>query len=168
MNENNEIWKLIKVLSESEVKYVICGGVACFLHGVERITVDLDVSISLEDSNIEKIIGISKKLNLKPRNPEPIENFLDTEKRRQWIEKKGALVYTLVSDKDYAQLDIFLKYPKTFEELYANSDKMLLNGLEVNVSSKEDLIFAKEAVTPIRYKDETDIRELKILINKNG
>lgn len=150
MNKNNQIWKLIEELSEAGVEFVICGGVACFLQGVVRMTYDLDISLHLSDENISRLIKTAKKLNLQSRNPEPIESFADPDKRDKWINEKNALIFTLVSNEGYAQLDIFLKYHKPFEVLLNNADKMIINDIELYVASKEDLIAAKQQVKPPR------------------
>ncbi|MEO8665265.1 MAG: hypothetical protein ABI462_07200, partial [Ignavibacteria bacterium] len=104
---------LIKALSKANIKYIICGGVACVLHGVERATYDLDISISFEKENLEKLVDITGKYNLVPRIPEPVENLFNEEKRKKWLDEKGALVYTFVSGNSPLQLDIFLSYPKS-------------------------------------------------------
>jgi hypothetical protein len=155
--------ELIDALSSNKVDFVVCGGVACFLYGIDRVTLDLDISVSFEKENLEKLINTAKQIGLKPRNPEPIENLLIEEKRNQWIEKKGALVYTLVSNDGFKQIDIFLRYHKTHEKLSENSKKMLISGYEVMVSSIDDLIEAKMRVIPPRDRDETDIKELRKL-----
>ncbi|MBK7157680.1 MAG: hypothetical protein IPH77_03775 [Ignavibacteria bacterium] len=120
MDTNKNLFDLLKELSAADVKYVICGGVACVLHGVERATFDIDLSVSFEKSNLEKILLVARKFGLKPRIPEPVENLLDEIKRKEWYEKKNALVYTFVSDNSPLQLDIFLQYPMSFEELTEN------------------------------------------------
>jgi hypothetical protein len=162
----DRLFELMKELSNSSLKYVICGGVACVLHGVERSTLDIDISVDLDQENLKKIIKIAKKFDLKPRNPEPIENLLDENKRKEWIEKKGALVYTLSSLNDPLQIDIFLKYDKTYDELLKNSDRIIIDNIEFLVSSKEDLLNSKKKVKPLREKDKTDIKELQRIINE--
>ncbi len=164
-NIQNNIWDLITALSAKKVEFVVCGGVACFLHGVDRATFDLDISISISSENINKVIETAKSIGLKPRIPEPIESLLDPVKRELWVKEKGALVYTLTVPDSIIQLDIFLSYPKTFEELYLNAEIMHIKGIDVAVSSKEDLIYAKSKVHPLRSKDRDDINELKKIIN---
>lgn len=95
------------------MKFVICGGVACVLHGVERATYDIDLSVSFERSNLEKIIEVTKKFDLMPRIPEPVENLFDESKRNEWFEKKGALVYTFISNNSPLQPDIYM-LPEVF------------------------------------------------------
>ena len=153
--------ELIEVLAANKVDFIICGGVACFLYGIDRITLDLDISVSFDKENILKLIESAKKIGLKPRVPEPIKNLLSEEKRKEWKEKKDALVYTLISDNTLKQIDVFLRYHKTHEKLKENARKMKIGGFDVLVSSIDDLIEAKLQVKPLRFKDETDIDELK-------
>lgn len=157
----NQLLDLVKSLSQNDVKYVVCGGIACVLHGVERNTYDVDISLDMNHANIMKIIEIAKKFNLQPRIPEPIENLLDETKRNNWIQNKGAIVYTLVAQDSPLQMDIFLKYPKTYDELARKADNVIIDGIKIPVSSIDDLILAKNAVSPMRDKDRTDILELK-------
>lgn len=157
----NQLLDLVKSLSQNDVKYVVCGGIACVLHGVERNTYDVDISLDMNHANILKIIEIAKKFNLQPRIPEPIENLLDETKRNNWIQNKGAIVYTLVAQDSPLQMDVFLKYPKTYDELARKADNVIIDGIKIPVSSIDDLILAKNAVSPMRDKDRTDILELK-------
>jgi len=161
---DDKLFQLLEDLANASVKFVVCGGVACVLHGVERSTYDLDIAIDLEIENLERLIKITKKYKLVPRIPEPVENLLNKEKRDEWVEKKGAIVYTFVSEISPLQIDIFLKYPVNFEKLYNNSDKVKIGNIEFLISSKEDLVFAKKKIKPVRDKDLTDIKELEKII----
>jgi hypothetical protein len=164
----NELRNLIKELSKVGIKYVICGGVACVLHGVERTTFDLDLSVDLSDENLIKLIELSKRFNLQPRIPEPITNLLIPEKRKEWIENKKALVYTFVSKNSAIQMDIFLSYPITYFELMKNAEMINVDDYTVYISSINDLLIAKEHISEPRDKDLIDIKELKkILSEKN-
>jgi hypothetical protein len=165
MVQEDKLYELLGELAKLSVKFVVCGGVACVIHGVERSTYDLDLSVSLDKENLKKIIDVAKKFNLIPRIPEPVENLLDEKIRENWIKNKSALVYTFISSAGPLQLDIFLSYPKSFEELYKNGEIVKIDDFEFLVSSKSDLIFAKEAIEPLRDKDKQDIKELKRLIN---
>ncbi len=162
----DRLFELMKELSNSSLKFVICGGVACVLHGVERSTLDIDISIDLDKENLRKLIIIAKKFNLMPRNPEPIENLLDEKKRKEWVEKKGAFVYTLSSLDSPLQMDIFLQYDKTYDELLKNAELIRIDKYDFLISSKKDLLESKKKVKPLREKDITDINELNKLINE--
>ncbi len=159
-NVEKNLLELVKALAANDVQFVVCGGIACVMHGVERNTFDVDISVQLEESNLIKIINIAREFDLYPRIPEPPENLLDEDIRKSWIETKGALVYTFVSGNSPLQMDIFLKYPVTYEELYSKSDRVVIDNLEIPISSIDDLIFAKKHVEPLRDKDKSDIADL--------
>lgn len=166
------LFSLLKELAGSSVHYVICGGVACVLQGVERSTYDLDLAVSFEKENLEKLIEITKKFDLIPRIPEPVEYLFDEKRRKQWVEDKNAVVYTFASKKGPLQLDIFLSYPGSFDDLFKNVNIIQIENINVLVSSKEELLFAKKNIIPPRKKDLLDIEELEKLLeyekkNKN-
>ncbi|HMR38949.1 MAG TPA: hypothetical protein PKA90_00825 [Ignavibacteria bacterium] len=163
-----DLFDLIKALSNAGVKYVVCGGVACVLQGVERATYDLDISVSFEENNLRKLLEVMKNSKLVPRIPEPVENLLDEKKRKEWFEKKGALVYTFLSGNTPLQLDVFLSYPKSYDELLEDSDEIMIDDIKIKVSSIKDLLFVKKLIDPARDKDLMDIKELeKIYEQKN-
>jgi len=160
----DRLFDLLVGLSKASIKFVICGGVACVLQGVERATYDLDIAVSFSDDDIKKLLKVTKKFNLIPRIPEPVEYLYDETRRKKWINEKGALVYTFASPKGPLQIDIFLKYPIGFDKLLSNSDVIKIEGLKMLVSSKEDLLYAKQKIKPLRDKDKMDIKELKRLL----
>ncbi|HEY5122111.1 MAG TPA: hypothetical protein VIK14_00085 [Ignavibacteria bacterium] len=163
---NDNLFNLLKELSKANIKYVVCGGVACVLQGVERATFDLDIAFSFTKEDLDKLLKITEKFKLIPRIPEPVKNLYDEEKREKWVREKGALVYTFFSSSGPLQIDIFLSYPISFQELFVNADIIKVEGLEVYVSSKEDLLKAKKKIIPLRDKDKIDIKELKKLIGE--
>lgn len=125
----------------------------------------------MKKKNLQKIIEVIKKFGLIPRIPEPVENLFDENKRKEWLEKKGALVYTFISDNSPLQLDIFLSYPKSYEELFEKSDELEIDGIKFKVSSVEDLLFVKKLIAEARDKDIIDITELERIYeqkNKSG
>ena len=99
MDFENDLFELLKALSKAEIKFVVCGGVACVLHGVERATYDLDISVDFDKPNLEKIIDLAKEFGLSPRIPEPVEKLCEKENRDRWVAEKNALVYTFVAER---------------------------------------------------------------------
>ncbi|OHD09730.1 MAG: hypothetical protein A2086_04115 [Spirochaetes bacterium GWD1_27_9] len=162
----NFIFDFIKKLSENNIDYVICGGVACILQGCERTTFDLDINIFMSDKNLEKLVKLLKKLKFIPRIPEPMENLLKSEIRETWIKEKNALVYTVISNTGLFQVDIFLTYPIDYETLKRNANILEIDNIKLFVSSKNDLITAKKCVNPLRDKDIEDIKTLEKLLNE--
>ena len=50
-----EFINLLKKLAEYDVDYILIGGVAVIMHGMERLTRDIDLFIRNTPSNIDKL-----------------------------------------------------------------------------------------------------------------
>jgi hypothetical protein len=158
--------QVIRAFVEHDVDFVVCGGVACVLHGVARVTNDIDLAIALTDENLARAVRAVRSLGFTPRIPEPIDALLDPARREVWAREKSAKVYTLVSDRTPLQIDLFLDYPLAFDELKSRADTMTAGNLSFCVSTKEDLIAAKRRVEPMRSIDRRDIEDLQELIER--
>jgi hypothetical protein len=164
---NNHLSDLLIELAKGEVKFIICGGVAAVLHGVERMTLDLDISLEMEPVNILKFLDVIKRSNLIPRAPIPSETLLDPEKIKLLIREKNARVFTFTDkDKPWRQIDIFLTDDHAYNHILSDTVTILIGGYKMLVVNKERLILMKQAVIPIREKDIHDIKELTRLREK--
>jgi hypothetical protein len=67
--EKNHLKEIITTLDEDGVRFIICGGVALVLHGIERMTMDIDLAVDMTAQNLRKFLAAMKKLKLKPREP---------------------------------------------------------------------------------------------------
>ncbi len=148
-------------LSAEGVDYVVCGGVACVLHGCQRTTLDLDLNISLTEENLLRAIRAFKTLGLSPRVPVPLESLVDPLQRQDWIQTKGAMVFTVQSPDGLLQIDLFLVYLIPFEDLKRDAVTVVVSDWKISVSSIHHLIQAKEAIEPKRPKDLFDLAELR-------
>lgn len=153
---------MLRVLLEQGVDFVVCGGVACIMHGVSRTTVDIDLAVRLTDDNLRRLIAGVRALGMQPRIPEPMEALLDPQRRQAWIEQKKAVVYTLVSPRHPRQIDVFMEYPIQFDDLKRRANSMVGEGVTVLISSKADLIAAKRFAG--REQDHRDIHDLEKII----
>ena len=52
-----------------KVDYLLVGGLAVNLYGIPRVTHDIDILISFERKNVEKLMEILKRLDYVPRVP---------------------------------------------------------------------------------------------------
>jgi hypothetical protein len=162
---DNWIKRTLATLVDANVRFVVCGGVACILQGVARATHDLDIRVALESTDLHNLVTAARALGLRPRIPEPLDALLDPERRRVWVEEKHAVVYTLNAPSGTFSLDVFLAYPIPFAELAASADVIDVDGRPVRVSSKQHLIEAKRAVQPPRKVDLRDIDDLLELLD---
>lgn len=61
--------ELLKVLRDHEVEFVVIGGVAVILHGVERATKDVDVVPEQSRENLARLWGALVALEARPFEP---------------------------------------------------------------------------------------------------
>jgi hypothetical protein len=150
------------VLADRRVEFVVAGGVAMVLHGIERMTLDLDIAVSLDQENLYRFLGALRHLGLVPRAPLPAETILDRNRIERVILEKNALVFTFWSPSEpYKQIDMFLTRENGFDDLISDAHALWIKGRPIRVASRRKLIEMKSRVQPIREKDETDIRELR-------
>jgi len=50
-----EFLEVFKALGQQKVDYVLIGGVAVILHGMERLTRDIDILVKMSSENIDKL-----------------------------------------------------------------------------------------------------------------
>jgi predicted nucleotidyltransferase len=163
MNEDkNSLLQIINILNQNGVDFIIAGGVAVVLHGVERLTMDLDTAVRLDKDNLEKFIKSMGELGMVPRLPISADSLLDEEKMRIMCEEKNALVFTFIDpNTPIKQVDFFLAENLSYESLKNDYEEMDLDGQKIKVLSKSKLVELKLNVDPMRDKDLSDIKELQ-------
>ena len=161
MSQESHLVEILCALSDHRVDFVVAGGVAMVLHGVERTTLDLDVAVSLEPDNLHRFLGAMSNLRLVPRAPVPAEIILDRQSIAELIREKNALVFTFWSPQEpYRQIDLFLTRENSFDDLIADAYLLDIRGRVIRVASRRKLIEMKSRVRPVREKDINDIRAL--------
>lgn len=150
---------ILEALNRRGVEYVVVGGLAVVLHGHPRLTNDVDIVLSLKHENVTAAIEALTELGLQPRAPVDARDFIDPEKRRDWVENKAMVVFSLADPRNpLISIDLFAEPPLDWPRLWQNSVLMRLNGTEVRVCSLEDLIEIKRRSG--RTQDLLDIEEL--------
>lgn len=165
--KNNYLKEIITTLNDNNVDFIICGGVALVLHGVERMTMDLDLSVGMDTGNLTRFLHAMKKLGLAPRAPVPAESILDGEKRRAMVDEKNALVFSFFDTKNpFRQVDVFITDLFSYEKLKDHVETMTVGPMKIKLISKKKLLEMKKAIKPPRDKDLYDIRLLEKIIEK--
>lgn len=168
MRRVNHLKEIITTLSESDVDFIICGGVALVLHGIERMTMDLDLSVDLREQNLRRFIDAMKKLGLVPRVPVSAESILDPEMRRLMVEEKNALVFTFIDlHNPYRQVDIFITDAISFDSLNSFVDTITIGDSTVKLVTKKKLLEMKKVIENPRDKDLYDIHLLEKILRKS-
>ncbi len=163
----NPFLSLFRELNAAKVRYLVVGGVAVNLYGIERATGDVDIAISLDARNAEGFIGVVRELGLVPRVPVRLEDFADPEKRSTWREKKGMVAFSLYDPKaPFFLLDVMTEEPFDFDEVYARRERMFFHGVAVPVTPLPDLIRMKKETG--REQDLADVSHLSRLLKEKG
>src|SRR5947207_14322817 len=88
----NYLKEMLVTLADAGVEFVVGRGVACVLHGVERVTLDLDVAVQLNAPNLDRLIGAVERVNLQPRVPVSLGDIGEPDFVRSMVSGKGDLV----------------------------------------------------------------------------
>jgi len=154
--------EVFRELGRQKVRYMVIGGMAIVLHGIVRLTADLDIMIDLRRENVLKLVSAMENLGYTPRVPVDARDFADAEKRKTWIKEKNMEVFSFFDPKTPLHLvDVLVKEPLDFEEAYARKVTVEAAGILIPVVSIKDLITLKQI--PKREKDLDDLKSLKKL-----
>ena len=152
--------KLFAFLNRGSVKYMVAGGIAVNLYGIERSTADIDIVLKLEKANVLRFIKLAKRLGLKPKVPVNLDDFVDPEKRDSWISEKGMTVFSLYDPKTpFFLIDIFVESPFDFDEVYRRRKKIRSEDTVIPVVPINELILMKEKSN--RPQDRADVFHLR-------
>jgi len=161
---NNHLLEILSHLAKAKVKFVVCGGVAIVLHGVERMTVDLDIALDFSPLNIKNFLGVVHQLGLIPRAPIPPEILMDKHQREMLIKEKRAIVFTFVDPSNpFRMIDVMLTEDNSYKTLHSGSVIKRIGNFIIRIASKQQIIAMKKHVKPLRDKDRFDIKALEHL-----
>ncbi len=157
--------KLFKELEASNVEYMLVGGLAINLHGVPRMTMDIDLIIALSAENVSKFAVSMKNLEVYPSVPVKLAELADTKKRETLINEKHLIALSLISNTPaLPTIDIVICHPLNFSEAFKNRVERDIAGTRVYLASIEDMITMKKSAG--RLQDLADIKHLERFLNE--
>lgn len=152
--------KLFRTLNRARVKYLVAGGVAVNLHGIERMTRDIDIMVSFDAGNLKRFFSAIRRLGLRPKVPVRLEDFANAKLREQWRKEKNMLVFSLWDPREpFFLLDVMTEVKLDFDQAYLRRTRVRVGALVVPVLSRQDLIVSKEGTG--RPQDRADVYHLK-------
>lgn len=116
---------VFKALNKEKIKYLVIGGMAVNLHGFTRMTLDLDLIISLDELNRAKFYKIMKYLNYKTKKQKLAENLLLHSNNPQKTK-----VVTFFRD-EFELIDVFVENPVNFDKAYKNKKIFKYNKISI-------------------------------------
>ena len=149
--------RLIALLAEARVEFVVIGGLAATVHGSAYVTQDVDICYNRSPENIERLCKALEVVRPRLRGvPSDLPFRLDPPTIR------AGLNFTL--DTDLGALDLLGEVSPfgEYNEVVKSSEMAELFGLQVPVLSLEALIQAKRAAG--RRKDLLLLPELEALL----
>jgi hypothetical protein len=150
-------------LNERKARYLVAGGLAVNLHGVPRMTQDLDILIELSEENILGILKALGEIGYRPRLPVHPEEFARKETRESWIREKNMKAFTLFhSSRPFQEVDLLFDTPITYMDAARHMQIKKAGDLAIPVISLADLITMKKAAG--RKQDLSDIRMLETVL----
>ena len=142
----NQLQDVFKSFQKHDVKYLIIGGVAAVLHGVPRVTFDLDILIEATEVNVKYLLDAMLDAKLGTAALTTVKEILDHE---------------ISIFQDSVRIDIQIKTPGlNFKQAWQNRETMEYRGHKIYVLSRKDLIVSKLASG--RDVDLEDVRILNL------
>lgn len=152
--------EVFRELNKEKVKYVVVGGGAVVLHGVVRMTVDLDLFVNFSEKNLLKFAEVLTRLGYRPKVPVKASDFADATKRARWKKEKQMVVFSFFHVKRHHDLiDVFIYEPIQFDKVYKQKKIITAGGIRIPIISIEHLKLLKKMAS--RPQDIADIEALE-------
>jgi predicted nucleotidyltransferase len=154
--------RLFAALAEHRVRYLLVGGLAVNIHGIPRMTMDVDVIIALDPQNVDHFIAAAEELGLHPVLPVRLAELGDPAKRKEWVEQRNLIAFApRGGEAAVPTVDLMLGVEPQFEPAYRRRVVRDLDGIAIDVASIPDLIAMKGKSG--REQDRYDIEHLRKL-----
>lgn len=153
--------RILGVLRDHAVRFVLVGGFAAVVHGSPYVTFDVDVVPQRTDENLRRLSDALKVMHARVwTSADP--KGLPFEHDGSSI--GGSKVWNLVTD--YGRLDITFEPSGThgYEDLDRDAIRLTILGVEVDVASLADIVRSKEAAG--REKDRLVLPVLRRLLDE--
>lgn len=154
------MFDLLKLLTDSKVEFVLVGGLAVALQGYQRVTMDVDVVLAMDDANLQRFVSAAKTAGLRPTIPVSLDSLAQPELIDQWFREKGMLAFSVRGSETKATvMDVLVRPVVPFAQLQCDATIIKVGSLDIPVASIAHLIEMKSGTG--RTKDILDIEELR-------
>lgn len=153
---------LFTALSRENTRYLLIGGLAINIHGVERATMDIDLMLAMDAKNLEAFRRVADGLGMTPVLPVSMKDFADPLTLTTWINEKHMLAFALrPAESSSPTVDILVKPKVPFEAAWARHVQKDLGDIQIHLAHIDDLIELKTGTG--RQRDASDIVALERL-----
>ncbi|MFT4240812.1 MAG: nucleotidyl transferase AbiEii/AbiGii toxin family protein [Acidovorax sp.] len=154
---------IFAALHRHQVDYVLIGGLAVALHGIERNTMDIDVSVVVSPENMAHLVHAIQELGLQPMLPVPLSTLQDIDTLKSWHTSRNLQAFALRSDRlAGVTLDVLIFPPVDPLGMVERAHRLDIAGVPVALASIDDLIALKQSAgRPIDLADIAHLKRLK-------
>lgn len=154
------IREILSALSQARVDYCVVGGVAVNLHGVPRMTYDVDIVVAPTRASLTALASLLDDFGLKARQPIDLLVLADASERERLRRESNLIAITFADPADpLREIDILVSPPIDPATLIARAGTLSFAGVPVRVVALDDLIALKRAGG--RAQDLADIAHLE-------
>jgi D-serine deaminase-like pyridoxal phosphate-dependent protein len=147
---NEDYRDMLQALADERVRFLLVGAYAMAAHGYPHATMDIDIWVMPSPENADAVLRALRRFGA------PLQNLT-----RQDLQAEGTVFQIGVAPR---RIDIITAASGLrFEETFARSVAVRIEGIEVHVPAVEDLIRNKRASG--RTKDLADAEALEALKN---
>ncbi|MEW6606176.1 MAG: hypothetical protein AB1414_01810 [bacterium] len=132
MSQQELLKKIIRIINQEGIPYMLTGSIVSSLQGEPRSTHDIDMIIAIQKSKVHNLIKIFSLPDF----------YLDEESFLDAIDKQSMV--NLIDLKGGDKVDFWILTDEPFDQLrFSRKISEKIMGIEIQVSSPEDTILAK-------------------------
>jgi Nucleotidyl transferase AbiEii toxin, Type IV TA system len=154
--------ELLQAFADANQPYCLVGGVAVNLHGIPRMTYDVDIAVPTTRESLEGTEQILQRLGLRCRLPIRLGDLSDDVLREEYRRDRNLIAVTFTDPSDpLREVDVLVSPSVPATDLVARALSLDLDGIPVSLVTIEDLIALKRNTG--RDQDAADIAHLERL-----
>ena len=145
---NDDYKEILQCLAGEKVNFLLVGAYALAAHGYLRATMDIDIWVMPSPENAEAVLRALKRFGA------PLRDITAAD-----LQKDDTIFQIGIAPR---RIDIITGASGLcFEEAFARSSEVLIEGIKIRIPSRDDLIRNKRASG--RTKDMADIEALEAM-----
>ena len=143
--------KLLALLADADVQFIVVGGVAVSLNGYVRLTEDVDILMEPSAENVVRFLSAMSGYG---------EGFAGELSVGDFADEEGAI--RIVEEVEQCQVDVFTRMSgRHFADFIADAGTFRMGKRSIRYISRHHLIALKEH--SVREKDRLDVMALRRL-----
>lgn len=139
------IRELFDALESRKVNYAVIGGVAVNLHGIPRMTYDVDIVVATDESSLRSCRETLEGLGLRCRLPVVLEELWPVQKRTELEETRNLRAITFTDPSNpLREVDVLVAPSRDSDGICARAVTVCSGAATVRVVAVGDLIAMKK------------------------